>query len=381
MIAEPRTVNRSIEGARSSGDDIPGDPRYDNRSMDIRFDRHGTLGIVTLDRPQALNALTLNMADELDRRLVEWASDPAVAVVVIHSEGGRAFCAGGDIRALYDAGKRNDPYASDFYRTEYRLNHRIKTYGKPYIALVDGITMGGGVGLSIHGSHRVVTDRCQFAMPETGIGFFPDVGGSWFLPRCPGALGTYIGLTGMRLGAADMLYCGLATHYVSSEDMAALPGVLERGAHADTVEALLDRRAGDPGPAPLAQHRSAIDRCFAAESVEEVLARLEADGTPWAQETASVLRRKSPTSLKVTMRQLQVGAKLETFAAAMRMEYRLARHCMRAPDFYEGVRAAVIDKDQAPRWQPASLEDVSDEVVARYFEPLEEADLDLSEKP
>jgi enoyl-CoA hydratase len=348
--------------------------------MDIRFDRHGLLAIVTLDRAQALNALTLDMAEQLDRRLIAWASDPAVAVVVIRSASGRAFCAGGDIRALYDAGRRNDPYAADFYRTEYRLNHRIKTFGKPYLALLDGFTMGGGVGLSIHGSHRVVTDRCQFAMPETGIGFFPDVGGSWFLPRCPGALGTYLGLTGARLGAADMLYCGLATHYMLSDDVAALPGALERGAHAGAVEASLARHAKQPGPAPLAQHHPAIDRCFAADTVEEVLARLEGEGTPWALETASVLRRKSPTSLKVTMRQLQVGAKLESFAAAMRMEYRLARHFMTAPDFYEGVRAAVIDKDQSPRWQPASLEEVSDDVVARYFEPLVEPDLGLDGK-
>jgi enoyl-CoA hydratase len=375
MVAGLRIVNRS--------DDILGDPRYDDPSMDIRFDRHGTLAIVTLDRPQALNALTLDMAEQLDRRLVEWASDPALAAVVIRSAGGRAFCAGGDIRALYDAGRRNESYASDFYRTEYRLNHRIKTFGKPYVALLDGITMGGGVGLSIHGSHRVATDPCQFAMPETGIGFFPDVGGSWFLPRCPGALGTYFALTGARLGAADMLYCGVATHYVSSDDMAALPKVLERAArtsaHAETVNTVLNRHAKDPGPAPLAQHRSAIERCFAADTVEEVLARLEEEGTAWAQETTSVLRRKSPTSLKVTMRQLQLGAKIESFAAAMRMEFRLARHFMTSPDFYEGVRAAVIDKDQAPRWQPASLEELSDEAVARYFEPLAEPDLELVE--
>lgn len=180
-----------------------------------------------------------------------------------------------------------------------------------------------------------------------------------------------------------MLYCGLATHYVPSADLAALPGMLERAARTsdqiESLDALLDRHAADPGPAPLVRHRSAIDRCFAAESVEEVLARLGMDGTPWAQETASVLRRKSPMSLKVTMRQLQIGAKLETFAAAMRMEYRLARHFMTATDFYEGVRAAVIDKDQAPRWQPASLEEVSDAVVARYFEPLGEPDLELLE--
>jgi enoyl-CoA hydratase len=343
--------------------------------MDIRFDRQGPLAIVTLDRPQALNALTLDMAAQLDRTLVEWAADRTVAVVLIRSAGGRAFCAGGDIRALYDAGRRNEPYASEFYRTEYRLNHRIKTFGKPYVALLDGITMGGGVGLSIHGSHRVVTERCRFAMPETGIGFFPDVGGSWFLPRCPGALGPYLALTGARIGAADMLYCGLATHYV--DDVATFPAMLER----ESVDALLEHHARDPGTAPLVQHRPTIDRCFAAESVEEILARLEDEGTPWARETASVLGRKSPTSLKVTLRQLQVGATLDSFAAAMRMEFRLARHFMMSDDFYEGVRAAVIDKDQAPRWQPASLEEVSDEAVARYFEPLAEPDLELTEKP
>jgi enoyl-CoA hydratase len=367
IIVGVRIVNRS--------DDIPSDPRYDDRAMDIRFDRHGPLATVTLDRPQALNALTLDMAMQLDQTLVEWASDPAVAAVAIRSVGGRAFCAGGDIRALYEAGRRNDPYASEFYRTEYRLNHRIKTFGKPYVALLDGITMGGGVGLSIHGSHRAVTGRCQFAMPETGIGFFPDVGGSWFLPRCPGALGTYLGLTGARIGAADMLYCGLATHHV--DDVAALRELLER----ESVDAVLERHAKVPGPAPLAQHRAAIDRCFAAETVEEVLAGLESEGTPWARETVSVLRRKSPTSLKVTMRQLQIGATLDSFAAAMRMEFRLARHFMRSVDFYEGVRAAVIDKDQAPRWQPASFEEVSDEAVAQYFEPLAEPDLELTEKP
>jgi enoyl-CoA hydratase len=343
--------------------------------MDVQFDRRGPLAIVTLDRPEALNALTLDMAEHLDRQLVEWASDPAVTAVLIRSACGRAFCAGGDIRALYDAGRRDDPYASDFYRSEYRLNHRIKTFGKPYVALLDGITMGGGVGLSIHGSHRVVTGRCQFAMPETGIGFFPDVGGSWFLPRCPGALGAYLALTGARLGAADMLYCGLATHCV--EDVAALPGLLE----SQNVDAVLERHASDPGAAPLAQHRRAIDRCFSAMTVEDVLARLDTDGTPWAQETALLLRKKSPMSLKVTIRQLQLGAKLDSFAAAMRMEFRLARHFMAAADFYEGIRAAVIDKDQAPRWQPASLDEVSDEAVARYFEALAEPDLELTEKP
>jgi len=342
---------------------------------DIRFHRDGAFAIVTLDRQQALNALTLEMANRLERQLIAWSGDDAVSATVIRSAGGRAFCAGGDIRALYEARSRNDPDAGAFFRAEYRLNHRIKTYGKPFVALIDGIVMGGGVGLSIHGSHRVVTERCRFAMPETGIGFFPDVGGSWFLPRCPGALGTYLGLTGARLGAADMLYCGLATHHVPSERLTAIAAGI--GRHAGTIEALLDRNAEDPGPATLAEHRSTIDRCFAAPTVEDILSNLDADGTPWARETASLLRQKSPTSLKVTLRQLEIGRKLTSFADAMRMEYRLARHFMAAADFYEGIRAAVIDKDQAPRWQPASLASVSDEDVARYFEPLDEPDLDL----
>jgi enoyl-CoA hydratase len=351
-------------------------------SMRIRFDRQGALAIVTLDRPQALNALTLEMVAALDDQLSAWAQDASVAAVVIRGAAGRAFCAGGDIRALHDASKKGDAYPRDFYRTEYRLNHRIKTYPKPYIALIDGIVMGGGVGLSVHGSYRVVSERCQFAMPETGIGFFPDVGGSWFLPRCPGQLGTYLGLTGARIGAADALYCGAATHYVPSAEMARVLGELEHmtwtSDHRGVVTALLDRLAGDPGPAPLAAHRQAIDRCFVADTIEEILARLGTEQTAWAEETIAVLRRKSPTSLKVTLRQLRLGAGLKDFAAAMRMEYRMALHAVAADDFYEGVRAAVIDKDQAPRWRPATLADVSDAMVGRYFEPREEPDLELA---
>ena len=351
-------------------------------SMDIRFDRQGPLGIVTLDRPQALNALTLEMAAALDDRLTAWAEDADVAAIVIRSAGGRAFCAGGDIRALYEAGRRRDPYVRDFYRTEYRLNHRIKTYGKPYIALIDGIVMGGGVGLSVHGSHRVVTERCQFAMPETGIGFFPDVGGSWFLPRCPGRLGTYLGLTGARLGAADALYCGAATHYVASDDLARLQGALEQaswqGDHGVVVATLLDGMAGDPGAPPLVRHREAIDRCFGGDTIEEIMSRLALEKTVWADETMAILQRKSPTSLKVTLRQLRLGGGLSDFAAAMRMEYRMALHTVAGQDFYEGVRAAVIDKDQAPQWQPATLAGISEAMVGHYFEPASEPDLELT---
>jgi enoyl-CoA hydratase len=354
-------------------------------AMDIHFNRQGPLAIVTLDRPQALNALTLEMAAELDNRLAAWAEDADVAAIVVRSAGVRAFCAGGDIRALYEADRRRDRYVEDFYRTEYRLNHRIKTYRKPYIALIDGIVMGGGVGLSVHGSHRVVTERCQFAMPETGIGFFPDVGGSWFLPRCPGQVGAYLGLTGARIGAADMLYCGLATHSVASADLVQAVSALEQltwiGDPGGLVAAQLDRHADDPGAAPLAQHRQMIDRCFAADTIEEILSRLAAENTTWADETMAVLQRKSPTSLKVTLRQLRLGAGLSDFGAAMRMEYRLALNTMAARDFYEGVRAAVIDKDQAPQWRPPALAEVSDEMVARYFEPVNGSDLELAAEP
>jgi enoyl-CoA hydratase/carnithine racemase len=345
-------------------------------AMDIRFSRQGSLAIITLERLQALNALTLEMVAALDERLMVWAKDDDVATVVIRSAGGRAFCAGGDIRALHDASKRRDPYVRDFYRTEYRLNHRIKSYRKPYIALIDGIVMGGGVGVSVHGSHRVVTERCQFAMPETGIGFFPDVGGSWFLPRCPGQLGTYLGLTGARIGAADALYCGVATHFIASDNLARVADLLQDGG---TVTALLDRMAGDPGAAPLTGRREAIDRCFGADTVEEILSRLAAEKTAWANEQIAVLRRKSPTSLKVTLRQLRLGAGLPDFAAAMRMEFRMALRMVTAEDFYEGVRAAVIDKDQAPQWRPPTLAAVSDAMVGRYFEPMGEPDLELTD--
>jgi enoyl-CoA hydratase len=342
--------------------------------MDVIFESRGRIGVVTLNRPQALNALTLAMVIDIDRRLASWVDDPGIAAVVIRSAGGRAFCAGGDIRALYEAGRRGDAYTRDFYREEYRLNHRIKTFPKPYVALIDGIVMGGGVGLSVHGSHRVASERSVFAMPETGIGFFPDVGGTWFLPRCPGQLGTYLGLTGARLGAADMLYCGIATHHCPSDRFESLLEDLGRTSVATEV---LDRHATDAAPPPLARHRAVIDRCFAADTVEEILDRLDREPGDWAKETAALLRRKSPTSLKIMLRQLRLGAKLPDFAAAMRLEYRLSQRCVRSHDFQEGVRAAVIDKDQAPRWVPATLAEVDDDTVAGYFAPPDGPDLDL----
>jgi enoyl-CoA hydratase len=346
---------------------------------DIRFERRGPLGVVTLDRSRALNAITLEMFERFEPQLAAWAADPDVRAVAIRGAGERAFCAGGDIRTLYEGGLRGERVASELFRVEYRLNRRIKTLPKPYVALIDGIVMGGGVGVSVHGSHRVVTERTVFAMPETGIGFFPDVGGSFFLPRMPGALGMYLGLTGARLKAADCLYAGVGTYYVESVRLADLEAALaEADWVADPADSVanqaIGRIAGDPGAPPLAEHRAAIDRCFSGDAVEAILAALAAEGGAWADKTLATLRRASPTSLKVTFEQLRRGAALD-FDAAMVMEYRLSQAFMAGHDFYEGIRAVVIDKDNAPAWEPASLEAVTPALVEAHFAPPAAGDL------
>ncbi len=318
---------------------------------EILFEVRDGSGWVTLNRPKALNALTHDMALRLDARLDAWATDDAIARVVIEGAGGRAFCAGGDIRDLYDVmGRGDDRFIDVFYRNEYTLNHRIHTYPKPYVALIDGVVMGGGVGVSIHGSRRIVTEHCLFAMPETGIGLFPEVGGTWFLPRMPGEIGMYLGLTGARLGPADALLCGVATDY----------------APRDRLAEALDGFSADPGPPPLAEHRGAIDRCFAGCSIEAIIAALEAEGGDWAGETLASLAAKSPTSLKVTHRQLRRGASL-SFNQAMTLEFRLSQRFCAEPDFREGARAVVIDKDRDPHWRPPTLAEVSQSRVESYF--------------
>ena len=335
----------------------------------IRFERRGGLGLVILDRPRALNALTLDMIRALDARLDDWAGDAAVRTVAIRGAGGRAFCAGGDVRALYDG---DADFRATFYRDEYRLNRRIFRYAKPYVALIDGVTMGGGVGVSVHGSHRVASERTLFAMPETSIGLFPDVGGGYFLPRRPGRIGMYLALTGARLRAADCLYAGIATHHVPGDRLDALVDALADG----DVDAVLARFATDPGPPPLAERRAAIDRCFAGGSVAAIVATLEAESGDWARATRATLAAKSPTSLKLTFRQLSAGATLD-FEAVLVMEYRLSQFCMAGPDFFEGVRAVVIDKDNAPRWRPATLAEVPEAEIDRAFRPLGDRDLDF----
>jgi enoyl-CoA hydratase len=353
-------------------------------TLGVAFERQGGIAIATLDRPKALNALTLEMIRALDPQLALWAGDDEVKAVVIRGAGGRAFCAGGDVRAIWEDGKAlkagngDGALTRDFFREEYVLNRRIHTLAKPWIALIDGITMGGGVGLSVPGSHRIVTDKTLFAMPETGIGLFPDVGGSWYLPRCPGEVGTFLALTGTRLQGADALYAGLATHYVPSERVdelvSALSGADWSGdAHA-VVEAILASVTQDPGTPPLTAHRDAIDRCFRFDSVEEIFAALEVEGTVWAADTLKNLRRMSPTSLKVTLRQMRTGRTL-SFDDAMTMEYRMSQAFIQGEDFYEGIRALLVDKDKSPRWQPDTLDAVSPDLIEKFFAPLGERDL------
>ena len=320
---------------------------------EILFDVEGGLGRITLNRPKALNALTLAQIRAMDPHLRRWAEDPAVRVVLIRGAGQRAFCAGGDVRAIYDARQRGDwELVTSFYREEYRLNRLIKTYPKPYVALLDGIVMGGGVGVSVHGRFRVATERTLFAMPETGIGFFPDVGGSHFLPHLPGDIGMYLGLTGARLKAADTLHVGVATHYVESERLPALREALSEARDAAEVEATLAGFASDPGPAAIDDKRALIDRCFGKASLAEVLAALAAESDPWAAETLAGLVKKSPHLVAVSFEMIRRGRTM-SFDDCMKMEFRLAMELAPAHDFVEGVRALLIDRDNTPDWRKA----------------------------
>lgn len=333
---------------------------------EVIFEQTGGLGIITLNRPDALNALTLGMCHAIDAGLREWRDEPSIKAVAIKGAG-RAFCAGGDIRALYDLGLAKDEYPYRFYHDEYHLNVLIKHYPKPYIAMINGIVMGGGVGVSVHGAHRVVSENLRFAMPETGIGLFPDVGGSWFLSRCPGELGLYLALTGARIGAADALYCGIATDFVPS---AKFDELLHALTQTDAVDAAIAAFAQTPAESPtLEQYRARIDRIFSHDSVEEITEALLWEGDQWASQTRNSILGKSPISSKVAFRQLREGAKLD-FKACMQMEYRLANRFIEGRDFYEGVRATVIDKGQTPNWQPDSLAGISDADVDAYFAPL-----------
>lgn len=343
---------------------------------DILFDRENTLAQITLNRPKALNALTLDMIDAMGERLTAWETDPSISCVLIRpAAGGRAFAAGGDIERVYR--ERGNPYIAAFFWNEYIVNWRIHHYTKPYVAFMDGIVMGGGVGVSVLGSVRVATENTMFAMPETGIGFFPDVGGSWFLPRLPGRLGVYLAMTGGRLSGADCCAVGLADAYIPQErldDVAELLANLDPGVSRETVMGVLDVFAEKPPAAKITGQLAQIDRLFAAETVEEIFSALFADTSEDAQKWAKIMATKSPTSLKVALEQLRRGANM-TLAEALTMEFRLCQAFCADHDFFEGVRALLVDKDNRPIWQPSSHAGVSDERVASYFLPAAAGEL------
>jgi enoyl-CoA hydratase/carnithine racemase len=344
---------------------------------EIQFEKRGRAGFVTLNRPKALNALTLGMVRALHPQLIEWAADPEVAHVVIQAAGEKAFCAGGDVRQLYDWGRAGDPLALGFYAEEYRLNTYIKRYPKPYVALIDGIVMGGGVGVSVHGSHRIAGGRTMFAMPETGIGLFPDVGGTYFLPRLPGKVGTWLALTGARLAQADAALSGIATHAVPSEKFWDLA---EQLCETKDLPAILESFSETPADATIPALRDVVDRCFSGSTVEEILSRLDSEtggDAEWAAKTAATIRKKSPTSLKIALRQMQVGA-TAGFEDCMRTEFRVVNRVLKGHEFFEGVRAVIVDKDNAQNWNPDSLSGVSDADIDAFFAPLGEGELDLS---
>ncbi len=343
-----------------------------NETGEILFERRGAAGLVTLNRPKALNAVTHGMVKALRKQLDQWAGDPAITRIVVTAAGERAFSVGGDIRALYDlgtAGKHADML--QFWRDEYPLNVAIKNCRKPYVALIDGMMMGGGVGVSVHGSHRVAGDKFQFAMPEVGIGFFPDVGATWFLPRMPGELGAYCGLTGERLNGADAVAAGIATHRISS---ARFPDLIEGLAGTVSVDAVLAAFAEPAEQGPVMARRAEIARLFAGSSVEGILASLDKEAgsgsadVEWARKTAATMRTKSPLSLKIALEQVRRG-KAWDFETCMRTEFRIVSRIIEGHDFYEGVRAVIVDKDNAPRWRPATLAEVSAADVARHFAP------------
>ena len=336
---------------------------------EIICERRGSAGTVLLNRPKALNALTLGMVRALAKALDSWEADPAVTRVVVRGAGEKAFCAGGDIRMLYEAGRAGDLAPSlAFWREEFRLNTHIKRYPKPYVSLIDGMVMGGGVGISLHGSHRVAGDRYRFAMPEVGIGFVPDVGATYALPRLPGEFGTYLALTGAAIGPDEAVALGLATHRVDSADFPALEEALIAG---EPVDAALVRVARpDPG-GPLLDERALIDRCFSAETVEDILAQLDeaaASGSDFAAKTAATIRSKAPSSLAIAREQMRRGAEM-SFEDAMATEFRIVTRLAEGHDFYEGVRATIVDKDGAPRWRPASLAELPEGFAASHFAP------------
>lgn len=326
---------------------------------------NGDIGEIILNRPKALNALNFEMCTALREKLIEWQDDANIRLVLIRGEGERAFCAGGDIRMIYQNGIAKAKESHIFFQAEYEMNKIIFHFDKPYVSFLHGIVMGGGVGVSVHGSVRIAAENFIFAMPETGIGFFPDIGAGYFLTRCPHFIGTYLGLTGARINRADAHVLGLVTHCINQEHW---PKVMELLTQKDRATALaeLSQFTTSCGDAQLMQHKELIEECFSATTVEEILRRLAAHTSAFARETLASLAQKSPLSLKVTLEQLKRAASMN-YDAINAMEYKMACRFAATPDFHEGVRAVVIDKDHKPKWQPAELADVTPQMIAEYF--------------
>lgn len=337
---------------------------------DVLTYREGRIGRIRLNRPKALHALNTGMCVAMAAALEEWRGDPAVEAVLIDHAEGRGFCAGGDIRMVAESGKGDGAAARRFFFEEYRMNHALFTYAKPVVTVMDGITMGGGVGISLPAKARIATENTKFAMPETGIGLFPDVGGGWYLSRLPGRMGQFLALTGHRLNGAECLALGLATHYMPAEALPHAKTLIAEQPQA--IAATLDPLTTVPPPAPILDHAQKIDKLFASDTLEDVFAALEADGGPWAAEQLAVLKTKSPQTMKVSLRLLRDGARMASFADEMRQEYAVATRVAQRHDFLEGVRAVIVDKDNAPKWDPATPEGVTGHVIDQIFAPLPE---------
>ncbi|MGV6875171.1 enoyl-CoA hydratase/isomerase family protein [Pseudochelatococcus sp. B33] len=357
-------------------------PFTDNNQADalVQTGRSGTLGRIHLNRPKALNSLTIDMVRDIAGALDRFEADVGVAAALITGEGERAFCAGGDIRALYDGGPQDTEVGRTFWREEYVVNARIRRYPKPYVAFMDLITMGGGVGLSAHGSHRVVTERTRLAMPETGIGFFPDVGGTWLLSRGRAGggaseIGTYLALTGEQIGAADAIHAGLADTFVPSAalpELAAALSELPADAGGARVGAAIAAFARAVEPGPVQQNEAEINAAFGFDTVEEIFAALVESDTDFAARTLATLRTRSPTSLKLALKLLRIARDDTAYEQTVEREYAAGVAVLGGHEFYEGVRAAIVDKDRNPRWRPATLDEVTEESLERYFAPAPE---------
>lgn len=361
---------------------------------EILFERNGAIAAMILNRPKALNALTHGVIKAFAAKLAEYAADDSVKAVILRGAGDRAFCAGGDVRAIRasvierEGGRGPSELSKNFFYDEYVLNHDIHLFQKPLVSLWDGVTMGGGVGLSVHGSHRVATEKLIFAMPETSIGLFPDVGGGWFLPRCPGEVGMYLALTGDRLDPASALSLGIATNYVESAKVADLVTALHAADWDATGDSAGDAHAAvnkvlagfetDPGAPPIDIERAEIDRCFSAPDVTGLMAALKDSPSEFCRKAHDTILHKSPTAVKVSFEQIRRGAVAPDFATVLTMEYRMSQHFMDADDIHEGIRAMLVDKDHTPKWNPPSLDEVLDAAVAGYFDAVEGRELTFS---